>query len=274
MMPRTAGNGTHPDSRAGLRRHHRGGGRRLPSTSELEGGSARRGAGSAGAGDLRDRVRRPATGGTYNGYPVEAWAERNWPYPPGHDTTSGSAGVRDVNMFNVSVRSSGVRYWACEPDGWQNPFTAPTKFHISPPLYYAQRVDPALEERLRAAGLVEEISRLVQRPSGRLDVAGLLRGSKQWLPRVSFLPSPGGASLDRGAPGTPGVGKSVVKAAASSSVAARSAAWGDQARRSRGWRAGRWLAHVQGRDAQAQGANPGGFSGAARSRGPFGTDQR
>lgn len=109
--------------------------------------------------------------GTYHSYRVETWPERKDPSPSSDGTP-----MPKTNVFNVRLTGvPGRQYWLCRSSPSLNPFARPG-FEITGGALPWPAPDRALNERLRAAGLIEEVSRLG-------------RASNAWLPRVSFLPS-------------------------------------------------------------------------------------
>jgi hypothetical protein len=133
--------------------------------------------------------------GTYQGHPVEAWPETRNPSPSVSDDPSSSF---KVNLFNLKLAEvPGRQYWYCRsqprllgaPDfefgglvgrGWTLADRLGT-------LAGYPASDAALEERLRAAGLIRELSGLGARDSG-------------FLPIVSFFPPPSQERLQQLAP--------------------------------------------------------------------------
>lgn len=127
--------------------------------------------------------------GGYQGFQIEAWPERSDPRPA---DTAGNESTLPVNQFVVRcVGVNGALPWTCTRRRVSlNPFDPPEivftptldlNQFLSGPLAEAigiPRPDPELEERLRAAGLIEEITQLGH-------------GAHIWLPQVRFVPAMG-----------------------------------------------------------------------------------
>ena len=123
--------------------------------------------------------------GTYQGYSVEAWPDRRDPTPS--SLSDGDPGP-EVNVFNLKLADvPGRQYWYCRS---RFRILAAPDFEFTGVLGLGQALedrvaaltglpatDAALEERLRAAGLLDELSQLGVRDSG-------------YLPIVSFVPPP------------------------------------------------------------------------------------
>jgi hypothetical protein len=136
--------------------------------------------------------------GTYQGHPVEAWPESRDPSPSVSDDDSLNFAV---NLFNLKVAEvPGRQYWYCRsrprllgtPDfefgGVLGRGSTLVDQLVSLAGYPAP--DAALEERLRAAGLMRELSNLGARGSG-------------YLPIVTFVPAPSQTRLQKLAPFVP-----------------------------------------------------------------------
>jgi len=131
--------------------------------------------------------------GTYHGYSVEAWPDRRDPAPSSSFDDSSSG--REVNVFNIKlVGVPGRQYWYCRS---QPRLLGAPDFEFSGVIGLGSALegrfakfagypppDAALEERLRAAGLMGELARLGVRDSG-------------YLPVVSFAPPPSNERLQQ-----------------------------------------------------------------------------
>src|SRR2546423_8699634 len=124
--------------------------------------------------------------GTYRGHAVEVWASQVDPGPSSGD----SSGVF-VNVLYLQLGgAAGREAWTCS--GWPrlNPFAAAEfkfEFGIGPlfpafgQIFDVPEHEPRLEERLRAAGLVEVVESLGRESSPFLpDV----RYTPAWLPNI------------------------------------------------------------------------------------------
>ena len=130
--------------------------------------------------------------GTYQGHPVEAWPETRDPSPSVGDDTSSNF---EVNTFNLKLAEvPGRQYWFCNS---QPRLLGAPEFEFGGVLGRGSSVldrlagvagyappDEALEERMRAAGLIDELSRLGVRDSG-------------YLPKVTYAPPPSNEQLQR-----------------------------------------------------------------------------
>jgi hypothetical protein len=118
--------------------------------------------------------------GTHEGYTVEAWSERHDPYG-----SSDASRATEVDVFYLTLAGvPGRQYWFFRPR--PQLFAAP-EFHFEGVFDRPSRLDAmfatvtgysapdaALEERLRAAGIIEEISHLGSRDSGYFPVVGFV----------------------------------------------------------------------------------------------------
>jgi hypothetical protein len=131
--------------------------------------------------------------GSYDGHSVEAWPHRGDPRPVAAPSTAQD--TLRVDMFTLELGNvAGSQYWTCQRQPGLNPFGQPQlRFRhatllgsglerrlgelagIAPP-------DAGLEERLRAAGVLDELARWT--------------ASSAWLPRARFSPS-GEAAVER-----------------------------------------------------------------------------
>src|SRR4051794_15078491 len=122
--------------------------------------------------------------GTYRGLAVEAWADT---YDPTPSSVSDGSTSDEVNVFHLRIGGvAGHEPWTCRANPRLMPVADPElklEYGFGAPLppWFKQAMqppghDPALEERLRSAGVIEL-------------VASLGRGRSPFLPHVRYMPA-------------------------------------------------------------------------------------